>query len=937
LASPKRTNGSRRRRLRVLLACTALFAGALVGPVAVPPRPAVAEPSFDFSGNGNGHGVGLSQYGAHGMAAQGYSATQILQHYYAGTTVQSMPQPGSLRVLVARSANAIVAPTGPTQFVFNGQVVASAAAGQNVTVTASGNNFVIQGRTGPFGNPGDLLLVPLAPTQPIALFPDNPAWPTHRYGRGVLVFRVTAPGALQMTIEVLGMEDYLRGIGEMPSSWEPAALQAQAIAARTFAKNVTEARRANPARSYDLDASADGAYIGWDKEAGTSADRWIAAVDSTTSQTVTYQGAAIQAFFSASDGGYTENSEYVFAQALPYLRGAPDPFDSYTNPFASWSRSYGQTELSSAFARFSDTSVGTLTNISILGPLGVSGRIDKATVRLTGTAATKDISGSRLRSVINATFGGSRNFPSTKVALAGDPFGRIDAVTRTPQGLRLAGWAIDPNTADPVTIRIDVAGTSTSIVANSSRPDVAGAYPSYGANHGFDTTLPLPAGTHALCATMIDIGPGTDEALGCWSVTTDPIGNLDAFARVPGGFHVSGWALDLDTTAALTMTAAAGPQSTPFVASAPRPDVGAAYPGYGDQHGFDVTVPAPAGTYTFCVAGTNVGIGSNANIGCRDVTVSNAPTGSLDAVSDAGVGRIAAAGWGMDPDTADPIDMHIYVDGVRAAVLTASTSRPDIAAAFPGYGDQHGFATTLTVGGGTHQVCAWGLNRGAGNVNILFGCRTITLPADPIGALDAMQRVPGGLQLAGWALDPDTADSINVRAAIGSAATTFAANLSRADIAAAYPAYGGAHGFGSTVAVPEGSYPVCVTAVDVGPGADGRLACRTVTVSYAPFGNIDVVRDAGTGTLSVAGWALDPDSAGPVDVHVYVDGLRTRVVSARDDRPDVAAAFPGYGSEHGFAATIAAGPGTHQVCAWAVNAGAGNVNIMFGCRNVTLG
>jgi stage II sporulation protein D len=43
-----------------------------------------------FSGRGYGHGVGMCQWGAKGMAEQGYTARQILELYYPGTTFSSL-------------------------------------------------------------------------------------------------------------------------------------------------------------------------------------------------------------------------------------------------------------------------------------------------------------------------------------------------------------------------------------------------------------------------------------------------------------------------------------------------------------------------------------------------------------------------------------------------------------------------------------------------------------------------------------------------------------------------------------------------------------------------------------------------------------------------------------------------------------------------------
>ncbi len=50
-----------------------------------------ADEEWEFDGGGWGHGVGLSQFGALGQAQDGRNSTQILQHYYAGTSVVEMP------------------------------------------------------------------------------------------------------------------------------------------------------------------------------------------------------------------------------------------------------------------------------------------------------------------------------------------------------------------------------------------------------------------------------------------------------------------------------------------------------------------------------------------------------------------------------------------------------------------------------------------------------------------------------------------------------------------------------------------------------------------------------------------------------------------------------------------------------------------------------
>ena len=69
--------------------------------------------------------------------------------------------------------------------------------------------------------------------------------------------------------------------------------------------------------------------------------------------------------------------------------------------------------------------------------------------------------------------------------------------------------------------------------------------------------------------------------------------------------------------------------------------------------------------------------------------------------------------------------MHLYVDGGWAGALTASNSRSDIAAAFPGYGPNHGFSVPIFPNAGPHQVCAYAINVGPAKSNPLIGCRNV--------------------------------------------------------------------------------------------------------------------------------------------------------------------------------------------------------------------
>jgi len=104
-----------------------------------------------------------------------------------------------------------------------------------------------------------------------------------------------------------------------------------------------------------------------------------------------------------------------------------------------------------------------------------------------------------------------------------------------------------------------------------------------------------------------------------------------------------------------------------------------------------------------------------------------------------------------------------------------------------------------------------------------------------------------------------------------------------------------------------------------------------------PFGHFDLAVANPDGTsVTVAGWAIDPDTTASIPVHVYVDD-RGYAVTANHKRPDVAEVFPLYkSSPHGFHASVPATPGVHQVCAYAINVAGTGWNRLLGCTSVTV-
>jgi hypothetical protein len=313
------------------------------------------------------------------------------------------------------------------------------------------------------------------------------------------------------------------------------------------------------------------------------------------------------------------------------------------------------------------------------------------------------------------------------------------------------------------------------------------------------------------------------------------------------------------------------------------------------------------------------------------------PFGSFD-VAGANVGSVDLSGWVIDPDTNDPVDVHVYVDGQILGAVTANASRPDVAALVPGYGDRHGFSARLgRVGAGTHQVCAYAINVGPyGNTNPNLGCRSVAIAANPVGTFDDWVVSSPGIRVSGWAIDADTAGPVGVHVYVdGVFAGQASADAQRPDVGAAFAWAGSNHGYAIEVPALPGPHTVCTFGINAGAGGNSVLGCKTVNVpDRTPFGSFDSASRAGAGAIRVTGWTIDPDLVFSVDVHVYVNGAFAAALPATTNRPDVASAYPLFGPHHGFDVTLAAPNGAVQVCVYAINWGPGWGNPQVGCKTV---
>ncbi|TML99436.1 MAG: SpoIID/LytB domain-containing protein [Actinobacteria bacterium] len=302
---------------------TALAAFAAAAAVTAA-APAHAASTFTIKGAGYGHGVGMSQFGALGYAQHGAGYRDILSHYYTGTSLGQAPDGAIVRVLL-RSPR-IASFTGATKA---GDRPLKPDKIYRVAAELDGSLQLLSAHDHKLAT----FPAPLQVTseQPITL--RGPAANGLRDGayRGWLEFRPGPVGNV-LAMNALGLEQYVAGVvsAESPSAWPAAALQAQAVAARTYA----------------LTTNAGGA-LGFDQYADTRSQMYRgvaaetpatnAAVNATRGQVVTYAGRLAVTYFFSTSGGRTENVEesVMRSAAQPWLRSVDDPYDN-VSPWHRW-------------------------------------------------------------------------------------------------------------------------------------------------------------------------------------------------------------------------------------------------------------------------------------------------------------------------------------------------------------------------------------------------------------------------------------------------------------------------------------------------------------------------------------------------------------------------------------------------------------------------
>ena len=422
---------SRRVRTVAVVGALTVALGLLTGPS--DPAAVAAPSSFTIVGGGYGHGVGMSQYGAHGMALRGASAGRIISFYYGGAQARPATLPAYVSIGLLQAGHDPAA---------GGRLGRVLVKGVEVPGLGGSGRFAVSGVT----PAGRTVRRGLSGHVSYSIQPESGGTsvfdPTHRRvfgptraGTGVVVRYQTAlpPARLFLpqtgqqlrwgrldvhlvrddhgttrprAVAVLPFNRYLRGLAEMPGSFANEALRAQAIAARSYALVAVQARGQHDGYgSWDgCDCALYGTvrdqnYAGYAKEQGYYGARWVNAVRDTGSLVVRYGSRVVQAFYSSSSGGFTSSNAQWGSAPLPWFPArSDDPYDrgggGHPNPNFRWKVTISAAGLGARLG------IGTATSIRETKMPSWGGRVSRVVVEGVedGRPTSATVTGSWFRS-----------------------------------------------------------------------------------------------------------------------------------------------------------------------------------------------------------------------------------------------------------------------------------------------------------------------------------------------------------------------------------------------------------------------------------------------------------------------------------------------------------------------------------------------------------
>ncbi len=195
-------------------------------------------------------------------------------------------------------------------------------------------------------------------------------------------------------IGVISLEDYLKGIAEVPRQWPLEALKAQVVAARTYAlSHMAYPDPTGAELGYQLcSTDACQVYRGLGVADGPYGTGWQRAVDATRDQVLLYGGRPADTLYFSTSRGVTLGNDQVFGSSpLPYLRPIVE-LDDGASPVSHWRTTIPLADVTTFLRKAGDWSGATITSATLAG----------SDVTLSGGGTSTTISVSSFRSDVNA-------------------------------------------------------------------------------------------------------------------------------------------------------------------------------------------------------------------------------------------------------------------------------------------------------------------------------------------------------------------------------------------------------------------------------------------------------------------------------------------------------------------------------------------------------
>ncbi|GGA64871.1 peptidoglycan-binding protein [Ornithinibacillus halotolerans] len=350
-------------------------------------REAVVEiNSFYITGKGYGHAVGMTQYGAYGMAKAGHSYEEIIKYYYTGVELSTRDTENQLvRVLLAQNASTITISSdqpyqvGDKEFPAHTVTSIQYENGEYV-IKNSGNTYTRESQLQISSTQGGLLH-----------FKDQ------QY-EGIFYISEDA-GKLDL-VNHINVESYLKGVVpyEIIPSWNNMDLyKTQTLAARTY---VLKEIQRDYDRNFDVyDTVRSQVYHGVPTSIPeVYVNKINQAIAETKGQVIVYNGTLIDAVYSASSGGHTVDAADVWGNSVPYLVGKEDPYDTFVYSNNWWNYTITKQDLEELYpsvgkiidVRVEETKYNRPTEISIIG--------EDDSITVTGSEFRSKIGSDKLKS-----------------------------------------------------------------------------------------------------------------------------------------------------------------------------------------------------------------------------------------------------------------------------------------------------------------------------------------------------------------------------------------------------------------------------------------------------------------------------------------------------------------------------------------------------------